>query len=43
MSFSLRSLLGGHGRAVVTHWPPTSEVGGSNPKPYVGKFAVAYQ
>ena len=28
---------------VVTHWPPTSEVCGSNTGPYVGKFVVAYQ
>ena len=27
--------------AVVTHSPPTSEVGGSNPGPYVGKMVVA--
>ena len=35
--------LGGHGGAVVTHSPPTSEVGGSHPGPYVGKLVVAYQ
>ena len=28
---------------MVTHWPPTSEMGGSNPGPYVGKLVVAYQ
>ena len=33
----------GHGDAVVTHSPPTSEVGGSNPESYVGKLVVAYQ
>ena len=33
----------GHGGAVVTHLPPTSEVGSSNPKPYVRKLVVAYQ
>ena len=33
----------GHSDAVVTHSPPTSEVSGSNPRPYVGKLAVAYQ
>ena len=33
----------GHGRAVVTYLPPTSEVGGSNPGPYVGKLVVAYR
>ena len=32
-----------HGGAVVTHWPPTSEVGGSNPEPYVGKMVVYSQ
>ena len=31
----------GQGGAVVTHSPPTSEVGGSNPGLYVGKLAVA--
>ena len=29
--------VGGHGGPVVTHSPPTSEVCGSNPVPYVGK------
>ena len=33
----------GHGGAVVTHSPPTSEVGGSNPELYVGKMVVSYQ
>ena len=33
----------GHGGAVVTHSPPTSEVGGSNPRPYVEKLVVAYR
>ena len=28
--------------AVVTHLPPTSEVGDSNLRPYVGKLEVAY-
>ena len=32
-----------HGGVVVTHSPPTSEVGGSNPKPYVGKMVIAYR
>ena len=32
-----------HGGAVVTHSPPTSEVGGSNPEPYVRKLVVAYR
>ena len=30
-----------HGDTVVTHLPPTSEVGSSNPRPYVGKLVVA--
>ena len=30
----------GHGGAVVTNLPPTSEVSGSNPEPYVGKMAL---
>ena len=33
----------GYSGTVVTHSPPTSEVGGSNTKPYVGKLVVAYQ
>ena len=33
----------GHGGPVVTHSPANSEVGGSNPGPYVGKLVVAYQ
>ena len=33
----------GHCGPVVTHSPPTSEVCGSNPAPYVGKLVVAYQ
>ena len=28
---------------VITHSPPTSEVGGSNPGTTVGKLVVAYQ
>ena len=28
---------------MVTHLPPTSEVGGLNAGPYVGKLVVAYQ
>ena len=31
----------GHGGAVVTHSPPTSEAGGSNPEPRVGKLVVS--
>ena len=27
---------------VVTHLPSTSEVGGSNPGPYVGKLIIVY-
>ena len=32
-----------HGGAVVTHSPPSSEVGGLNPVPYMGKFIVAHR
>ena len=32
----------GHGGAVVTHSPPISEVGGSNPKLYVRRMVVSY-
>ena len=39
----LFTYLGGHDGTVVTHSPPTSEVRGSNPGPYVGKLVVAYQ
>ena len=35
-------IAGGHGGEVVTHSPLTSEVGGSNSGPYVGKLVVAY-
>ena len=35
------SILRGHGGAVVTHLPPTSEVGGSNTGRYVGKLLAA--
>ena len=31
------------GDTVVTHSPPTSEVSGSNPKPYVGKAVASYR
>ena len=31
----------GHFGAVVTHSPPTSEVGSSNPGPYVGRLVVS--
>ena len=34
--------LRGHGGAVVTHSPPTSEVCGLNSGPYVGKLVIAY-
>ena len=33
--------LGDDGGALVTHSPPTSEIGGSNPKPCVGKMVVS--
>ena len=29
--------------AMVTHSPPTAEVGGSNPVPYMGKLVVSYR
>ena len=32
-----------HGGVVVTQFPPISEVGSSNPKPYVGQLVVAYR
>ena len=40
---SLLSLSGGHSGTVVIYLPPTSDVGCSNPRPYVGKLVVAYQ
>ena len=40
---SLYSERGDHCAAVVTHSPPTPEVGSSNPGPYVGKLVVAYR
>ena len=49
ISYSVSRYLGiynksaGHGGSVVTHSPPTSEVGGSNPGPYMGKLVVAYR
>ena len=42
LTFDLAVVTGGHGDAVVTHAPPNSEVGSSNPEPYVGKLVVAY-
>ena len=33
--------LRGHGGAVVTLSPPTSDVSGLNPGPYVGKLIVS--
>ena len=37
--------LSRHGTSgtVVTHSPPTFEVGSSKPRPYVGKLVAAYQ
>ena len=32
-----------NGYTVVTHSPPTSEVSGSNPGPYVKKMVFAYR
>ena len=42
MFYLLERRTAGNGGAVVTYLPPTSEVGGSNPGPYVGKLVVAY-
>ena len=39
----LYCLIGGHGGTTVTHLPPHSEVGGSNPRPDEGKLVVAYR
>ena len=33
----------GHAGTVVTHLPPTSEVGTPNSEPYLGKMVVSYQ
>ena len=33
---------GGHSGTVVTPWPSTSQVGGSNLRPHVRKLVVAY-
>ena len=41
-SFLLFITLRGHGCAVVTHSPPSSEVGGSNTARFVGNMVVAY-
>ena len=41
-SYLLIITFGGHSGIVVTYLPPTSEVGGLNPGPFVGKFVVAY-
>ena len=38
----LSNLWDDHSGVVVIYSPPTSEVGGSNPSPYVGKLVVAY-
>ena len=32
-----------HVESFQSHSPPTSEVGGSNPGPYVGKLVVAFR
>ena len=40
--FVYQLLTRGHVGGVVTHWSPTSEVGRSDPGPYVGKLVVAY-
>ena len=39
---SIIIILGGHSSTVVTHSPLTSEVGDSNPEPYVGKMVISY-
>ena len=36
-------LTWGHGGALVIQWPLTSEVGGSNPEPRLGKMVVSHQ
>ena len=41
VTLCLPCFAGGHSSAVVTHSPPTSKVGGSNPGPYVGKLVVS--
>ena len=33
---------GDHYNAMVTGWPPTSEDGGSNNRPYMGTVLIAY-
>ena len=40
LGFPILKIMRGHGDVVVTHLPPTSEVSGSNPRPYVGKLVV---
>ena len=42
-SYALPLYNGAMGYGVVEHSPPTSEVGGSNPEPYVGKMVVSYR
>ena len=37
-----KEYIRGHSSIVATRLPPTSEVGGSNPRPYVGNLVVAY-
>ena len=37
-----RSICRGQGGELATHLSPTSEVGGSNPGPYVGKLVAVY-
>ena len=41
--YILLSKMRGHGSAVVKHWPHTSEVSGSNPRPFVKKLVVPYR
>ena len=36
----ITSFSRGHSDTLITHLPPTCEVGGSNPEPHVGKMVV---
>ena len=42
LSLVVKQDVRGHGGAVVAHSPPISEVGGSNPRPFLGKWVVTY-
>ena len=43
LSINILLRLPGHCGAMVIHSPPTSEVGSSNPEPYVRKMLVSYR